>query len=150
MDKIGKRVWEFTPIGSGIFYRPNKETDYTLVAIKKAIEVGDHCDHYIIKSDDGEEKEVREYNVLFQPMADARNEDERIYNYLKDNGIYAESYINSEGEVCVDISWGDWKHEHGWCRDLMGYIDYNEDDEIVTEENGSDCYSSIHYFSKAQ
>ena len=50
--------------------------------------------------------------------------------------------------MVVDISWGDWKHEHGWCKCLMKYLGYGEIGCKVTEENGSDTYSAEHYFIK--
>lgn len=51
--------------------------------------------------------------------------------------------------LCVDISWGDWKHDH-WCADEltrevldeMGYK-YTITTQ-VTEEDGSDTYSATH------
>ena len=50
--------------------------------------------------------------------------------------------------VIIYISWGDWKHSHlrvDYLMKQLGYILVNED---VTEENGDDCYSSIHYYTK--
>ena len=54
-------------------------------------------------------------------------------------------------EIAWEINWGDWKHEHARSVDIM--IDaliellpeweYSFDEE-VTEEDGSDTYSSIH------
>ena len=46
----------------------------------------------------------------------------------------------------VAISWGDWKHDH-WRLDKIiekiGGVHFNT---LVTEENGSDCYSATHYY----
>lgn len=145
---IGKSAWVFEQ--TSVYYRLNKEKTYTITEVKDMREVGDHYDHYVLKAEDGEEREVAENYVLVLPSKLCNNDEERVYNYLKDNGLYADISSNSLGEIRVEISWGDWKHEHGWCRNLMGYIGYDEDDEIVTEENGSDCYSSIHFFSKKQ
>lgn len=56
-----------------------------------------------------------------------------------------------EFEIIVDISWGDWKHDHIMIEDLFNQvfrefnIDYTEDEE-VTEEDGSDAYSATHTF----
>lgn len=50
--------------------------------------------------------------------------------------------------ICINIEWGDWKHDHGYMDYLMrenGYVKFNED---LTETDGSDCYSSIHYYRK--
>ena len=46
----------------------------------------------------------------------------------------------------IHISWGDWKHEHGYLRYLMEEFGYVETNCIITEENGSDCYSATHRF----
>ena len=49
--------------------------------------------------------------------------------------------------ICVEISWGDWKHDHLHARFIatdecgMSYIN-----NVVTEEDGSDCYSAIQRF----
>ena len=145
-NPIGKAVYEL--IEKNYSWHIDKSKTYTITEHKKYNEVNDHCDHYVIKDDEGNEKEVREYNVVFCPDPTITNDDARLSKCLSDNGIYADVYTNSEGVVMVSISWGDWKHEHGWCSTLMGYLGYSEDDEIVTEENGSDCYSAEHYFSK--
>ena len=73
-----------------------------------------------------------------------------VDNELKDN-VYAiyEVYQHSTLPViAVDISWGDWKHDHLRCDYIikekfnnLGFLS-----EMVTENDGSDCYSSIHYY----
>ena len=145
-NPIGKAVYEL--IERNYSWNIDKSKTHTITAVKKYDEVNDYCNHYVIKDEQGNEKEVREYAVVFCPDPAIKNEDERLAKCLSDNGIYADVYTNSEGQVLVSISWGDWKHEHGWCRSLMGYLGYTEDDVIVTEDNGSDCYSAEHYFSK--
>lgn len=53
-----------------------------------------------------------------------------------------------DGQIEVEIGWGDWRHDHIRCDYIMrenGYILINE---VVTEENGGDAYSSIHYYKK--
>lgn len=59
---------------------------------------------------------------------------------------YFEVNIEQNGVVTILVEWGDWKHEHAYLRTLMRSIGYDEIDEVVTEENGSDCYSAMHYF----
>lgn len=143
---IGKKVYEF--IDKNYTFTPNKEKVYTITAVRPYDEVKDHYDHYVLTDDEGNTKEVRSYLVLFLPNTEV-GQDEMISQYLSDNKIYGEVYTTNDGAVIVSISWGDWKHEHGWCRDLMRYIGYDEYDEIVTEDCGSDTYSSEHYFQKA-
>ena len=142
-DKIGKKVWLLDgSLGFG-FHLKSKDT-FTVKEVKLGLECRDWANHYVIEHDsDGHTIEVREYEVIFAPEGDS------IYQYLADNDVYSDVYENSEGVVSVEISWGDWKHEHLWCRDLMQYIGYIETDSRVTEDDGSDTYSAIHYFVKA-
>ena len=48
--------------------------------------------------------------------------------------------------VYIDIEWGDWKHEHGYADYIMSINGFDKITEKLTEEDGSDCYSSIHYY----
>ena len=77
-------------------------------------------------------------------------EDEiEVDNILMENKLHASVYVSKlENKLFVEINWGDWKHEHLRCRYILennGYVQINEQE---TEENGTDCYSSIHSFMK--
>ena len=67
-------------------------------------------------------------------------------NYVGYDGVWS---VDKKGVklIAVQISWGDWKHEHGRC-DYLLRRDFGlfKMKEKVTEEDGSDCYSSIHYY----
>lgn len=108
--------------------------------------VNDWCDHYIVVDEDGNEREIPEFEAVIAPDY-GLPEDEMIYRYLRDNDVYADVYKSGE-DIKVDISWGDWRHEHEWCRNLMEYINYLETDCVVTDEDGSDTYSATHTFQK--
>ena len=73
-----------------------------------------------------------------------------VYDLLNTEKVYPdEIYTDSDLPdciLCIDISWGDWKHDHLWARDLMSYLGYVEIGSKVTEEDGSDAYSAEHYF----
>lgn len=70
-----------------------------------------------------------------------------IYELLKAERIYADVYFEiGEEVVAVEIHWGDWKHEHARTRWLLTEAGYTHITSRVTEENGSDTYSAIHYF----
>lgn len=72
-----------------------------------------------------------------------------IYSYLESNRLYADDIRHSLEIPCiveVEISWGDWKHEHLRCDYLMKELGYLEIGEELTEEDGSDCYSAIHRY----
>ena len=77
------------------------------------------------------------------------DEQRKIYKYLNDNKLYPYDVDVWDGEVRVYIDWGDWKHEHLRCKYLMSELGYQFVDEEVTEEDGSDTYSSIHTYVKS-
>ena len=150
-DPIGHKVYELVkPNESAFFFTLDKEHIYEVVRVLGYDEVDDYCRHYILKGEDGTEKEIQEFYCVFIPDT-TKDEIQMISTYLSDNGLYAEVYHYSTEvpAIVVSISWGDWKHEHGWANDLMGYLGYTEIGNRVTEENGSDCYSAEHYYLKA-
>ena len=152
---IGKQVWVLE--NKGFTYICNKDKTYTVIARvepKHTLPDGtinnDWCDHLIL-FDGTTQTHIREYEVVVTPDQSIKDFDCRLHQYLTDNGLYFDDCSSdSEGMVSINIVWGDWKHEHGYCDNLMEYIGYNQDDEEVTEENGSDCYSAIHFFSKTE
>ena len=69
--------------------------------------------------------------------------------YAKLNGLelYPE-YVLVDGPIIkIGISWGDWKHDHMRLDYIMesnfSVLPYKV---VVTEEDGSDCYSAKHYY----
>lgn len=73
--------------------------------------------------------------------------------WIDDIAVYEE---DDDVHIDITINWGDWKHEHRRL-DLIMYdiiYEYNKDlafklykvEEKITEEDGSDTYSSIHYY----
>ena len=73
---------------------------------------------------------------------------QEIRELFKEKKLYAEVMEHSNGCISVEIEWGDWKHDHGYCDYLMKENGYICTDEQVTENDGSDCYSSIHNYEK--
>ena len=71
-----------------------------------------------------------------------------IEKMLRENNIWADVY-EELSMIAVEINWGDWKHEHLAAKWLMKELGYEQEFERVTEENGSDTYSAIHYFLEA-
>lgn len=53
-----------------------------------------------------------------------------------------------EGNILkVEVSWGDWKHDHLFLDFLMNRLfDFSVIATDVTEEDGGDCYSADHYY----
>lgn len=75
-----------------------------------------------------------------------------IVKLLSDNNIWAEVGVNPISDMIeIEINWGDWKHEHLRTDYLVGtYLNSNGihfmKSEQETENDGSDTYSSIHYY----
>lgn len=79
---------------------------------------------------------------LIQDRIDRANED-----FRKNGEIMIAEIDNLQTMVVsIEIEWGDWKHEHGYADYIMQQHGFKKIDEDVTEEDGSDCYSSIHYY----
>ena len=72
---------------------------------------------------------------------------EKIAEHLYENGIYGEVYSARDNEVCVEINWGDWKHDHlrtDWL--VKGKFHPVDCFTEETETDGSDCYSGVHHY----
>lgn len=70
---------------------------------------------------------------------------------LHKNDVYGEvsPLMHGHKDICVEIRWGDWKHDHLFCDYIlqgMGFTLVNVDE---TETDGSDCYSALRYYRKA-
>ena len=59
-----------------------------------------------------------------------------------------EIYEIEDNEILVCISWGDWKRQHLACDHIMRQLGYDKVQEVVTESNGDDAYSSEHSYVK--
>ena len=72
---------------------------------------------------------------------------EEIQKMLIDHKIaVADVSEYDDGTIEVGIEWGDWKHDHEYCDELMQENNYELIGEYEIDENGSDCYSSIHQY----
>ena len=70
-----------------------------------------------------------------------------VRSLFNEKDCYYEVYPCGE-TIAVEITWGDWKHDHGFVDYLLRTIfGFKKVDEEITEEDGSDTYSSIHYFT---
>ena len=124
-------------------FQGTKPADYTghSVSISDIVEMDDkyyYCDHYTWT-------EISFSTPEKNPKKDLYNEVQAI---LKEGNLYGEIDI-CDDKVEVNIEWGDWKHDHLYLKYLMEQKGFVQVDEELTEENGSDCYSSIHTFKKA-
>lgn len=72
---------------------------------------------------------------------------EKIYNLMKENRLFGDIIEETENKIAIEISWGDWKHDHlrlDWL--IEENFDLKRIETETTEEDGSDCYSAIHYY----
>ena len=78
------------------------------------------------------------------------NEILKIEEHLKENGIPAETFVypNDFNKVDVNIEYGDWKHEHKFCDELMKEMGWKLESECYNEDFDSDCYSSTHIYTR--
>ncbi len=139
--KLNRKVWLFITVEGRYIPVLDKSKVYTVVGYLPK-------DEHLLVRNGNETKEIGYYECIVLPNEAIKCESQRIHDYLSANGIYGD-VSDYDGTVEVEISWGDWKHDHGFCDHLMTYIGYNSDDEQVTEENGSDTYSAIHFYSKS-
>ncbi len=72
-----------------------------------------------------------------------------ITNLYKKNDIWYEYNINdANGTIFanIEIDWGDWKHDHAYIDYLMKKNGFLPIGERITDEDGSDAYSSVHIY----
>lgn len=72
--------------------------------------------------------------------------DIKIQRIFAAHNLWFDYDITTENTCTVTIHWGDWKHEHGYLDYVMSKNGFELVKEDVTEEDGSDCYSSIHTY----
>jgi hypothetical protein len=146
--RVGKKVWLFeNTTGWAVL---NQDRVWTVESLHNP--GGEYYDYHYTVSDGEEKRDVYWYETVVLPM-ESDDEELRIERYLYDNGCYCE-YVGYEDLIDTtlyrfSVNWGDWKHDHGYLNSLMEYIGYELLNEIVTEENGSDCYSSEHVFVRS-
>ena len=76
---------------------------------------------------------------------------DEIERYLKRNDMHPDSItgLDEEGRLVeIEITDGDWRHDHGRLRHLMTLVGYVRQDIEVTQEDGSDCFSAVHTYAK--
>ena len=144
--RIGKKVWVFEEKEYGIPVL-NQDKVWVVESLHEPDET--HHDYYFTIVNGEDRKEVIWYRVVVIPT-EQDDEITRISTYLRDNGFYKDEMwhetVIGVRLVRIAVNWGDWKHDHGWLDDLMGHIGYECLGRIVTEEDGSDCYSADHLF----
>ena len=125
VDKYMRKVWKWDRVNEEYY-----ETDVEIY-----FNAGDELEYYD-ESKKTEDLSVEEENKLADD----------IEKYLTDNQLYPADVFAADTRVMVEIHWGDWKHDHLRCDDLMKAKGYGLVEEEVTEEDGSDCYSAIRHY----
>lgn len=69
-----------------------------------------------------------------------------IQKIFKENDVWYEYNILPNNRVEINVEFGDWKHDHLFIDHLMKENGFVKTDEVLTWEDGSDCYSSIHTY----
>lgn len=78
--------------------------------------------------------------------------EKELREFLESHKLYHPVYCDADSYV-VDISWGDWKHDHIVVERLVTKW-FEQQGRIVThshqttEMDGSDTYSAVHYFKE--
>lgn len=71
---------------------------------------------------------------------------EQVEQLLNACELYYEVY-GDNSQFSIEIEWGDWKHDHGFCDHLIETVFGRKCiNEEVTEEDGSDAYSAVHTY----
>ena len=70
-----------------------------------------------------------------------------IEKMLENNNVYG-ICVPVDDFFEIEISWGDWKHEHAKTDWIMMEAGFRVVDVFVTEDDGSDCYSAVHRYER--
>jgi hypothetical protein len=83
-------------------------------------------------------------------MALNNKEYKKVQEFLKEKEADYSDMVITENGIEISVEWGDWKHSHLYLDYLMKELGYVYSHEQITEEDGSDCYSSIHFYKKVK
>ena len=73
---------------------------------------------------------------------------QELRNYLNENDLYYTDVYETYNTFVIFIDWGDWKHEHLYLNYLMDKLGLQYKNCVITDENGSDCYSAEYEYYK--
>lgn len=71
---------------------------------------------------------------------------EKVKSIFATNGITHEWWVQDDGNVVVEVFWGDWKHDHWALEYVMAKNNFALIERIITEEDGTDAYSAEYVF----
>lgn len=94
-----------------------------------------------------EKVEIKDLWDVIDTKDDLLTQVESLVNMLS---IPINDIYQDDSGICIDVLFGDWKHVHAWLDQVMSAaFNLKLHDEIITEEDGSDAYASIHIYEKA-
>lgn len=71
----------------------------------------------------------------------------KVAQVFKDNDLHYEYGIRPNGEVNVDVHWGDWKHDHLYIDYVMEHNGFTQVRVMpFGEPTGDDTYSATHVY----
>lgn len=71
---------------------------------------------------------------------------EKIKDIFATNGIIHEWWVQDDGNVVVEVIWGDWRNDHMALDHVMTENNFALIERIITEEDGTDAYSAEYVF----
>ena len=73
--------------------------------------------------------------------------DQKIIDLFKENDVWYEYWWTSDGNLEVEVSDGDWKHDHLFLEHFMRKAGYEQVGERhYGGDTGGDWYSAVHVF----
>lgn len=71
--------------------------------------------------------------------------------YLTDKKLYNDMWVDPDGRLAIAVKDGDWKHDHHYLDEVVREFFFDKGlfvdiEEEVTDEDGSDVFSSNHYY----
>lgn len=131
------------------------ELDENNNSVREAFELGGYGDNVKYKNFIGDrEVPYSSYEDAKSNLSNDYNIEsyrEELQNFLNANDFNYFVDATFDGRLCIEINWGDWKHEHGYCDHLVTKFFQSKglmvDIEVdQTEDNGTDAYSATHYY----
>lgn len=71
---------------------------------------------------------------------------EKTTKVLNNANIFADIYNAGDDYIEIEVSWGDWKHDHLALDYYMAEAGFVHTATTITEEDGSDTYSAVHTY----
>ena len=73
--------------------------------------------------------------------------DQKIIDLFKENDVWYEYWWTADGNLEVEVSDGDWKHDHLFLEHFMRNAGYEQvEKRHYGGDTGGDWYSAVHVF----